>query len=175
MSIRLKEEMGPAEMEARESELLRTAMNGLRANERIRILADGDEKRIGVVSFYAEGIHHNLLVRLLNDHYGIQVRGGCSCAGTYGHYLLDVTRGHSSSITREIDGGDLTQKPGWVRMSLHPTMTDDELDTILGALNETLARADEWGRDYRFDPQSGEFFHNTWKVPAADWLDWSVR
>lgn len=173
MAVRLKDKMGTEAMAAREKELLSTAMGRLRNNDRIQILADGDENRIGVVSFYAEGIHHNLLVRLLNDHYGIQVRGGCSCAGTYGHYLLDVTRKLSSSITEEIDQGDLTQKPGWVRMSLHPTMTDTELVTILDAVDETLDKAEAWGRDYRFEPINGEFFHLTWKDGNRDWLDWN--
>lgn len=173
MAVRLKNEMGVEAMATRERELLQTATGRLRANNRIQILADGDEERIGVISFYAEGIHHNLLVRLLNDHYGVQVRGGCSCAGTYGHYLLDVTRGLSSSITEKIDKGDLTHKPGWVRMSLHPTMTDSELNTILDAVDETLERADKWAQDYRFDSVSGEFFHKSWKEDSRNWLDWS--
>ena len=172
MSVRLKNEMGVEKMAARERELLDSAMGGLRSNRRIRILADGDEERIGVVSFYADGIHHNLLVRLLNDRYGIQVRGGCSCAGTYGHYLLNVTRGLSSSITKEINQGDLTHKPGWVRLSLHPTMTDGELVTVLDAVDETLEKAEEWSRDYRFDPKSGEFFHKEWEERRRDWLEW---
>lgn len=172
MSIRLKENMGIGAIEAREAELLAPAMQRFRKNERIHILADGEEKRIGVVSFYAQGIHHNLLVRLLNDHYGIQVRGGCSCAGTYGHYLLDVTRRLSSSITEEIEGGDLTHKPGWVRLSLHPTMTDAELGIVLDAVDETLIHAENWSRDYLFDSRSGEFTHKKWKPDGVDWLDW---
>ncbi|MDT8299404.1 MAG: aminotransferase class V-fold PLP-dependent enzyme, partial [Spirochaetaceae bacterium] len=148
------------------------AMVRMRSNNRLHILADGPQKRIGVLSFYAEGIHHNLLVRLLNDHYGIQVRGGCSCAGTYGHYLLDVTHKISSSITREIDLGDLTHKPGWVRLSLHPTMTDAELEYVMDALDETLENADKRAEDYRFDPCTGEFRHHSWKKPSLDWLAW---
>ena len=173
MSVRLKNQMGITEMEAREVELLSAAMSALRSNDRIHILADGESKRIGVVSFYVEGIHHNLLVRLLNDHYGIQVRGGCSCAGTYGHYLLDVTRHLSSSITEEIEHGNLIHKPGWVRLSLHPTMTDSELHTILNGIDETLEHAGEWVRDYVFDPPSGEFHHHSWKPAGVDWLDWN--
>ena len=172
LSIRLKEDMGVGAMEQREGELLDAAMGALRRTEGVHILADGPERRIGVVSFFAEGIHHNLLVRLLNDHFGIQVRGGCSCAGTYGHYLLDVTRQFSSSITREIDRGDLTHKPGWVRLSLHPTMTDHELETVLNAIDETLRNSERWSRDYSFDPRSGEFFHNSWNAPVGNWLRW---
>ena len=71
-------------------------------------------------------MHYNLAVQLLNDKFGIQVRGGCSCAGTYGHILLNVEKEQSCLITDKINSGDLTTKPGWVRMSIHPTMTNNE-------------------------------------------------
>jgi len=172
LSIRLKDEMGVVNIAEREKELLETALIRMRKIEGIHILADGEEDRLGVISFYAEGIHHNLMVRLLNDHYGIQVRGGCSCAGTYGHYLLSVTRPRSSSLVQEIEHGDLTHKPGWVRMSLHPTMTDSELETVLNAIEETMKNRDKWVVDYRFDSVSGEFFHYSWREPERDWLSW---
>ena len=72
-------------------------------------------------SFYIDNLHFNLAVQLLNDKYGIQVRGGCSCAGTYGHILLNVQPDQSCDITTKINEGNLTSKPGWVRMSIHPT------------------------------------------------------
>jgi len=172
LSIRLKDEMGVENIARREKQLLEKALVRMRKIEGVHILADGDEERIGVISFYTEGVHHNLMVRLLNDHYGIQVRGGCSCAGTYGHYLLDVTRPLSSTLTREIEHGDFSHKPGWVRMSLHPTMTDSELDVILNAVEEILKNAEKWSADYRFDSASGEFFHRNWKENERDWLSW---
>ncbi|RKX75302.1 MAG: selenocysteine lyase, partial [Spirochaetes bacterium] len=172
LSIRLKDNMGVANIAARESELMDTALRRMRTIKGVHILADGDEDRIGVISFYTEGIHHNLMVRLLNDHYGIQVRGGCSCAGTYGHYLLDVTRLRSTALTKEIEHGNLTHKPGWVRMSLHPTMTDSELETVLNAIEEVMMHGEEWVADYRFDSVSGEFFHKSWKEAERDWLSW---
>jgi selenocysteine lyase/cysteine desulfurase len=173
MCIRLKDEMGVDKMAQRDKELLDKALGVIRSIDGIHILADGDDERIGVISFYTEGVHHNLMVRLLNDHFGIQVRGGCSCAGTYGHYLLDVTRIRSSTITEEIEHGDLTHKPGWVRLSLHPTMTDLELDTITNAIAETRDHAAEWSKDYTFDPASGEYYHRTWKEPVQNWLKWT--
>ncbi len=83
-----------------------------------------------MVSFYIDDLHFNLGVKLLNDKFGIQTRGGCSCAGTYGHYLLNIDPGRSHHITDLIDKGDYSEKPGWIRVSLHPTMTDEEV-TIL--------------------------------------------
>ena len=87
------------------------------------------------------------------------MRGGCACAGTYGHYLLDVTYDHSHRITEMINRGDLSEKPGWVRLSLHPTMTDAELSIVLAALGEISRNAGEWKADYIYDRHANEFRH----------------
>ncbi len=162
LSIKLKEEIGVEAIHAREEQLLKTTFSRLRKVKGLCILADQPvlpEDRLGVVSFYLEGVHYNLVVALLNDHFGIQVRGGCSCAGTYGHLLLNVTRDVSDAITCKIDQGDLSEKPGWVRLSLHPTMTDEELDVVLNAIEQVALNAPEWSLDYVFDAHRGEFFH----------------
>lgn len=160
LAIRLKEEMDTAHMEAREHELLGRAFARLRQIPGLHILADQHEDRIGVISFYVEDVHFNLIVKLLNDRYGVQVRGGCSCAGTYGHFLLHVDPGRSEAITSKIDAGDLSDKPGWVRLSLHPTMTDAELDYTLDAIAAVAENAEAWGQDYTYDRCTNEFSHN---------------
>jgi len=160
LCVRLKEEMQPEKILAREHELLAIAFPRLRAIPGLKILADHLENRLGVISFYIENVHFNLIVKLLNDRYGVQTRGGCSCAGTYGHYLLHVDRAHSKSITDQINHGFLANKPGWVRMSLHPTMTDSELDTILTAIHEIALHVDEWKEDYTYDSQTNEYVCN---------------
>ncbi|MDX9925408.1 MAG: selenocysteine lyase, partial [Ignavibacteriaceae bacterium] len=103
--------------------------------------------------------HYNLMVTLLNDKFGVQVRGGCSCAGTYGHYLLHVDPTRSKRITDKINEGDLSEKPGWVRLSLHPTMTDDELLFILDSIEETVQNAAEWEKEYNYSKTTNEFTH----------------
>ncbi len=159
LAIRLKEQMGVENIEAREHELLPRALSALRQVPGLVILADNEADRIGVISFYIENVHYNLVVQLLNDRFGIQVRGGCSCAGTYGHYLLHVDWQHSHRITDKIDHGDLSEKPGWVRLSVHPTMTDEQLDFVLDAIAQVARNADSWGRDYRYDSQTNEYTH----------------
>lgn len=172
LAIRLKEEMGCDAMRAREEELLERTFSGLRQIPGMVILADHLVDRLGVVSFYLEGIHYNLVVKLLNDRYGIQVRGGCSCAGTYGHYLLHVDPDHSHSITERIDEGDLSAKPGWVRLSLHPTMTNAELDTVIEALASVRAHIDEWEEDYTYHPEVNEYVHREEKpMPVDNWFE----
>ena len=117
-------------------------------------------------------LHYNLVVRLLNDHYGIQVRGGCSCAGTYGHILLEVTQERSRHITDQIEHGNLKDKPGWVRLSLHPTMTDGELDLILDALREIAEHGAEMAKAYDYDPMSNTFYHKSESNQRLDLDQW---
>ncbi|MEY4029227.1 MAG: hypothetical protein RJA90_412, partial [Bacteroidota bacterium] len=108
---RLKEQMGVDKILAREEELLSIIMPRLESIKGLHILAGQHTHRLGVISFYIENLHYNLGVRLLNDRFGIQTRGGCSCAGTYGHYLLHVENEYSKNITDKINKGDLTGKP----------------------------------------------------------------
>jgi selenocysteine lyase/cysteine desulfurase len=159
LSIELKEQMGVENIEEREKQLLDMAFRELPKVKGLKILADNVKNRLGVISFYIEGIHHNLLTRLLNDLYGIQVRGGCSCAGTYGHFLLNVDYDQSHSITDHIDLGDFSLKPGWVRLSIHPTMTDNELIKIVAALKEISENIDEYKDQYLINKSTNEFQH----------------
>ena len=143
----------------REEELLERLFEGLDKIPGLRILAENNRKRLAVVSFYFEHIHYNLVVRLLSDRFGIQVRGGCACAGTYGHFLLNVDYEHSRQITEMINTGDLSEKPGWVRLSLHPTMTDAEVDDILNALQEIGKHHKKWEQDYFYNRRQNEYIH----------------
>ena len=171
-AAKLKDQIGVKNIEARERELLRIAFPALKKNPSIHILADEVEERFGVISFYVENLHYNLVVKLLNDRFGIQVRGGCSCAGTYGHYLLHVDPTRSQRITDKINQGDLSEKPGWVRLSLHPTMTNDELEYVLQSIDEVIQYGEEYGRDYEYLPHQNEFAY-TGKSPAKkyDWFN----
>lgn len=159
LAIELKQQMTTSAIRRREEELLARAFEGLGAIPGLHILAENVKERLGVVSFYIDNIHYNLIVKLLSDRYGIQVRGGCACAGTYGHYLLNVTHDHSRQITEMISQGDLSQKPGWVRLSLHPTMTDKELETAIKAIGDIAANAVSYAEDYNYNCHTNEFRH----------------
>jgi len=161
LCIEVKMQMGTSEIQKREETLVKAAFRKLRQIKGLHILADNVEDRLGVISFYIERIHYNLLVKILNDRFGIQVRGGCACAGTYGHYLLDVSFESSHEITKKISSGDLSVKPGWVRMSLHPTMTDQELDFVCDALELVSKNISTWENDYRYNKRKNEFRHHT--------------
>lgn len=159
LSIRLKEEMGAEEIRAQEHRLVELFINGLKKIPTIRVLASSHLERIGAISFYAEEIHFNLIVKLLNDRYGVQTRGGCSCAGTYGHFLLHVDEDYSHILTCKIDEGDLSQKPGWVRLSIHPTTPKKDLEYILNAIEEIVKNTSEWKKDYSYNSATNEFTH----------------
>jgi selenocysteine lyase/cysteine desulfurase len=173
LAISLKEKIGTSNIQQREKELIDITFNELSSIEGLHILAPNIRERLGVFSFYINNIHHNLFTRLLNDRFGIQVRGGCSCAGTYGHFLLNVDFKMSKEITDKIDAGDLSMKPGWIRLSLHPTMTNDELLYITDAILQTVNNANEWQRDYFYNRHTNEFNHCNNPVNAnTDYSFW---
>ncbi len=154
LCFKLKEEMGVENIMKREEQMLDLIWDRLASIPKLHVLAPQHRERLPIISFYIEDLHYNLAVKLLNDKFGIQCRGGCSCAGTYGHYLLNVDPGQSKEITDLIDRGDYSKKPGWVRISLHPTMTDEEVFFIAESL-EVLARNHHtWSEEYIFDPSS---------------------
>ena len=173
LCIRLKEQMGCDNIRRREDRLMKKIFVGFKSIPRLVVLAEAQTERLGVISFYLKEVHFNLVVRLLNDRFGIQVRGGCSCAGTYGHYLLHVDRYTSTSITQKIDSGDLSDKPGWIRLSVHPIMTDQEVDYMIDAVRQVALNVEEWGLDYEYNPGMNEFFFRGKKrKKPEDYLSW---
>ena len=170
LSIKLKESMGIDNIKKREEELLKIAFEEFSKINGVHILADNIKHRLGVISFYTEDIHYNLIVKLLNDFYGIQVRGGCACAGTYGHYLLHVGHSQSKEITDKINSGDLSEKPGWVRLSLHPTMTNNELYFVINAISQVVENVNDWVKFYHYDKKKNEYVHKSYVSSQLDEL-----
>jgi selenocysteine lyase/cysteine desulfurase len=167
LAVQLKDRMTVEAMRRREAEMVPYAMDALQAIPGVHVLAQGNRHRLAMLSFYVEGVHYNLMVRLLNDRFGVQSRGGCSCAGTYGHYLLNVDPSRSKAITDRIDHGDLSEKPGWVRLSFHPTTTPADVDHALAAVAECVANVERWGTDYEYSPRTNEYRHRDGDVAAA--------
>ncbi len=161
LAIRLKEEMGVENILVREKEQVEIIWKRLTKIDKLHILAPDIKDRLGVFSFYIEGLHYNLGVKLLNDKFGIQTRGGCSCAGTYGHYLLNIDEKKSHEITVKVSQGKLSYKPGWIRMSIHPTMLNEEIEYILDAIEQLSQNFEEWGKDYVYNENNNEFYHES--------------
>lgn len=159
LAVRLKEQMGVDNMLKREEEIIEYIFAEMGNVDNINILAPQHQNRLGVISFFIDSLHFNLGVKILNDRFGIQTRGGCSCAGTYGHYLLHVDEEKSHYLTNKITEGDLIQKPGWIRMSIHPTTTDEEVKYVCESIKALAANHEEWGKEYDYIRASNEFVH----------------
>ncbi|WP_405608966.1 aminotransferase class V-fold PLP-dependent enzyme [Polaribacter sp. Asnod1-A03] len=161
LSIQLKEKMGVKNIKNREEEINKVVFETLESLPDVKILAPSHKERLSIFSFYFEKYHFNLVVKLLNDRFGIQTRGGCSCAGTYGHFLLNVDQETSNKIKDEILHGCNTQKPGWVRLSVHPTITTEELNFICNSLKELSVNIEEWSKDYQYEAIKNDYTHKT--------------
>lgn len=174
LAIQLKEQMGVDNILKREHELVNYVFNELGSIDNLKILAAQHRDRLGVISFYIEDLHFNLGVKLLNDRFGIQTRGGCSCAGTYGHYLLNVDQDTSHKLTCLIDSGNLQEKPGWIRLSIHPTTTNAEIQYVCQCIKELAVHHQEWAVDYQYDSKTNEFTHKNalgnQKQILSDWF-----
>ncbi len=161
LAIRLKEEMGIENIHDREEEINKHIFKELKSIDNLVLLAKQHENRLGVFSFYIEDMHYNLGVKILNDRFGIQTRGGCSCAGTYGHFLLHVDQQESSDLIKKIDEGCIIERPGWIRMSIHPTSTNEEVTFICNSIRELSENIESWKNDYQYNALTNEFVHKS--------------
>jgi len=163
LAIQLKEKMGIEKILKREHEINELVFEKLSKIPNLTILASQHTDRLGIFSFYIIEAHYNLIVKLLNDRFGVQTRGGCSCAGTYGHFLLHVDQLTSKSIEKKIIEGCLTERPGWIRMSIHPTITTDEVLYVCESIKQVAENHKEWAEDYKYNASKNEFIHKTAK------------
>jgi selenocysteine lyase/cysteine desulfurase len=168
LAIQLKEKMGIENILGREHEIVDYVFSALENVPNIKILAGQHRDRLGVISFFVEDLHFNLGVKLLNDKFGIQTRGGCSCAGTYGHFLLHVDQETSHQLIDEISLGDLLRKPGWIRMSIHPTTTNAEIEFVCNGIKALAENHKSWALDYDYNKETNEFVHKQAKSLEDD-------
>jgi selenocysteine lyase/cysteine desulfurase len=164
--FQLKEAVGVETIERHEEDLLRRAVAAWQREPAIEILGNLASRRLSIVSFVVRGpsgdhLHHNFVVALLNDLFGIQTRGGCSCAGPYGHSLLGIDLDTSHEFERQVATGCEGIKPGWVRVNFNYFLDDRVFDYIVEAVR--LVAREGWRLlgDYRFEPGSGLWRHRS--------------
>ena len=162
--FQLKDAVGVDTIEAHESDLLRRAVAVWQDEPTIEILGNRSARRLSIVSFVIRApsgdyLHHNFVVALLNDLFGIQTRGGCSCAGPYGHRLLGIDLDRSHEFERQISTGCEGIKPGWIRVNFNYFIDDEVFEYIVEAVR--LVAREGWRLlgDYRFDPSTGLWRH----------------
>jgi selenocysteine lyase/cysteine desulfurase len=159
----LKAAVGPDAIREREADFIHRALHRWEANPSIEILGSHTAERLSIVSFVVRHggryLHHNFIVALLNDLFGIQSRGGCSCAGPYGHRLLGIDLERSHAFEREIARGCEGIKPGWVRVNFNYFLSEAVFEFILEAVD--LVASEGWRMLplYAFDPASGLWRH----------------
>ena len=161
--FQLKDAVGAEAIREREVDFIQRAIASWSANPNIAILGNKAAWRLSIVSFIVRHrrayLHHNFVVALLNDLFGIQSRGGCGCAGPYGHRLLGIDLDTSKEFEREIVRGCEGIKPGWVRVNFNYFLSETQFQFVLDAIQ--LIATDGWRLlpHYTFDPDTGEWRH----------------
>ncbi|MFT4822184.1 MAG: selenocysteine lyase/cysteine desulfurase [Halioglobus sp.] len=167
--FKLQSEVGTAQIERLEASLVQRAIARFRLCDRLKVMGNPDAERVSIVSLrfvHADkDLHYGFVVSLLNDLFGIQVRGGCSCAGPYGHSLLGMDMEYSRAIESEISQGVTVLRPGWVRLNFNYFIGEDEFEYLLRAVELVAEHGwrilpfysfEECSGTWRFQGQSSE-------------------
>ncbi len=163
LAFRLKESVGVVRIRDLEHGFIQRAITSWSRNPNIEILGNPDADRLSIVSFVVRHgskiLHHNYVVALLNDLFGIQARGGCSCAGPYGHRLLGIDLDTSARFEDAIAAGCEVIKPGWVRVSFNYFTPEEEFDYILEAVHLIADQGWRLLPLYRYEPATALWIH----------------
>jgi len=183
--FQLKDAVGPEHIEERERAFVERAIGRWEQHPNIDVLGSHDAERLSIVSFVIRHgdrfLHHNYVVALLNDVFGIQARGGCSCAGPYGHRLLGIDLERSHEFQREINRGCEGIKPGWVRVNFNYFIDEATFDYIVEAVTLVAGHGATLLHEYRFEPDSGLWHHRlgstapSMRLADVDYADGTMR
>ncbi len=187
--FQLKEAVGAETIRAREESFIRRAIASWRENPRLKIMGNPDAQRLSIVALairHGSGyLHWNFVVALLNDLFGIQARGGCSCAGPYGHRLFEVEEAESRRFDQVIGRGYDGIKLGWFRINFNYFLSEAVFDYLVQAVHLVANEGWKLLPRYRFDPRTSLWAH-VGQRPAqpmslrdityeAGWLDFRSR
>ncbi|TSA47161.1 MAG: aminotransferase class V-fold PLP-dependent enzyme [Actinomycetales bacterium] len=167
--FQLKESVGIPTIHALEAKFLTRAIASFSKEPKIELLGNVEAERLSILSFVIKGptgkyLHHNFVVALLNDLFGIQSRGGCSCAGPYGHRLLGIDLEKSHEFESQIASGCEGIKPGWVRVNFNYFVSNAVVDHIIDSVLFIAKHGYLFLTDYHFNPDSGLWRHKNGPV-----------
>lgn len=136
--FKLQQEVSTEVIEQKEQVLVARVLRFLQSIPQIEVLGNVDAPRLSIFSlrftYQGQDLHYGFITALLNDLFGIQVRGGCSCAGPYGHFLLGMNREYSQKLEKEIQQGAMVLRPGWVRLNVNYFISEAELAYLCQAI-----------------------------------------
>ncbi|HEU4916808.1 MAG TPA: aminotransferase class V-fold PLP-dependent enzyme [Acidimicrobiia bacterium] len=163
LAFRLKDAVGVETIRHLEHEFIRRAIESWSRNPSIEILGNPEAERLSIVSFVIRHgdrtLHHNFVVAVLNDVFGIQARGGCSCAGPYGHRLLGIDLETSARIEELVADGCEVIKPGWVRVNFNYFIAEEEFAYILEAVHLVADQGWRLLPQYGYEPGTALWRH----------------
>ena len=167
--FQLKQAVGVATIKAHEEAYWRRAIQAWSCNPALQVLGNTQSERLSIVSFVVQRpggryLHHNFVVALLSDLFGIQSRGGCSCAGPYGHRLLGIDIGRSHEFEHEINRGCEGIKPGWTRVSFNYFISEAVFHYLVDAVALVAEHGWKLLPEYRFNPATGLWRHHLGSV-----------
>ncbi len=162
--FQLKDEVGATNIATLDEAFRVRAFNAWANNSNIKILGNKNAPRLAIISFIIKcgdkALHHDFVVSLLNDLFGIQARGGCSCAGPYGHRLLDIDTSQSREYEKVVMEGINGLKPGWVRLGFNYFFSEKTVDYIISAVDLIASQGWKLLPYYTFNERSGVWRHN---------------
>lgn len=166
LAMLVKEALGQDWLDARHEVLRTRALNVWKNNDRLELLGISGAKALPIFSFRVRDgqgglVHHQFFTRLLSDMTGVQARGGCACAGPYGHRLLGLSRADSDATIAALEMGEETAKPGWVRLNLSALMSDEKVDVIVAAVDKLARIAPDYTGHYRVDTGTARYNANS--------------
>jgi selenocysteine lyase/cysteine desulfurase len=173
--FKLQQEVGTDEIERREHDLVCRAIKRFSDCPNLEVLGSEDANRLSIISLrFRHGdkdLHYGYVVSLLNDLFGIQVRGGCSCAGPYGHALLNIDMATSRAIENEILKGSTILRPGWVRLNFNYFIDENEFEYLIRAIEMVANEGWRLLPSYQFDERSGVWRHQGTSTQLASSLN----
>ena len=161
--FQLKDSVGAKHIEKLEHGFVTRAIKAWQKNPNIWLLGNPKLKRLSIISLVIrhgdQYLHWNYVVALLNDLFGIQARGGCSCAGPYGHRLFGIDSSGSKSFQCEISNGYEGIKPGWVRLNFNYFISEQVFNYLVAAIDLVATHGWKLLPLYRFNPRTAMWSH----------------
>jgi selenocysteine lyase/cysteine desulfurase len=169
----LLDRVGMDKVREKEIDQIDFVWNGLKSIEGVSVYGPepADVPRTGTIAFNIKGFDHGLTAAALNDYHNIQVRNGCFCAHPYVRELLK-----RELWEMDIDPdapnaeADVERKRGMARASLGLYTTQADLEKLIVAVRDLVARRDEILSEYEPIGSNG-YRHKHFKPEAEDLFD----